>query len=252
MGIDLFGMQMTQRTPDELLDAFIADGNELIGHGPKKYVGTFDLVWSGAGSLIELGDDVTFSLTQLIFGSGGGTVRIGNGVVTRGKLEVNSGGEISIGSGTRFNRVSDVRGGEGAKMKIGENCLFSNIKVMTSDMHSILNVATGERTNPAAGIVIEDDVWLAEDAKIAKGGRVGAGSVVAAGSLVTRSIAPLSLAAGRPARIIRSGICWSRSLKSLPPLPAPQFSPAETPLENETIRYLIYRKRAVAALCGEA
>lgn len=233
---------MNQRTPNDLLDAFVADGNKLIGHRPKSYIGTFDLVWYGAGSLIELGENVTFSLTRLIFGYGGGTVRIGNDVVTRGKLEVNSGGEICIGSGTRFNRVSDIRGGEGAKVEIGEKCLFSNVKVMTSDMHSILNATTGERTNPAAGITIEDNVWLAEDVKIAKGVRVGSGSVVAAGSLVTHSIAPLSLAAGRPARVLRSGISWSRSLKNVPHLPAPQFTPAEIPLEKETIRHLIHRK----------
>lgn len=233
---------MAPRTPNELFDAFIADGNQLIGHRPAKYIGTFDIVWKGGGSVVEIGENVTFSLVKLAFPNGGGRITVESGATIKGRLEVSGGGSILVGEDSFLNRVCDFRGGEGAAVVIGKRCLFSNVKVMTSDMHSILDIASGKRTNPAAGIVIEDDVWLAEDVKIAKGVRIGSGSVIAAGSLVTRSIPPLSIAAGRPARVLRSGVSWTRSLKKMPPLPPPTFQPGDIPLEKEVMRLLVARK----------
>ncbi|NCF30131.1 MAG: acyltransferase [Gammaproteobacteria bacterium] len=53
-------------------------------------------------------------------------------------------------------------------------------------------------------IVLEDDVWLATGVMVMAGVRIGRGSVVAAGSIVTRDIPPGVLAAGNPARVVRS------------------------------------------------
>ena len=233
---------MPPRLPDELFDAFVADGNKLIGPRPAHYIGSFDMVWKGGGAIIELGEDVTLSSVKMAFPGGGGRIRLENTVTAKGRLEVSGGGSIRIGESSFLNRACDIRGGEGAAVDIGKNCLFSNVKVMTSDMHSIIDVKTGKRSNPAAGIVIEDQVWLSEDVKIAKGVRIGTGSVIAAGSLVTRSIAPFCLAAGRPAKVLRSGVHWSRSLRKMPALPAPKFQPGDIPLEKEAMRLLIERK----------
>lgn len=53
-------------------------------------------------------------------------------------------------------------------------------------------------------IVLEDDVWLATGVTVSAGVRIGRGTVVAAGSVVTRDLPPLVLAAGIPARVVRS------------------------------------------------
>jgi acetyltransferase-like isoleucine patch superfamily enzyme len=55
----------------------------------------------------------------------------------------------------------------------------------------------------AAGIVIEDDVWLGHGVIITDGVRIGHGSVIAAGSIVTKDIPPLVVAAGGPCVPIR-------------------------------------------------
>jgi acetyltransferase-like isoleucine patch superfamily enzyme len=52
-------------------------------------------------------------------------------------------------------------------------------------------------------VIIEDDVWLGERAVILKGVNIGRGSIVAAGSMVTKSIPPMSIVAGNPARIVK-------------------------------------------------
>ena len=55
----------------------------------------------------------------------------------------------------------------------------------------------------ATGIVIEDDVWLGAGAVITDGVRVGHHSMVAAGAVVTKDVAPYSIMAGVPAKLIK-------------------------------------------------
>jgi acetyltransferase-like isoleucine patch superfamily enzyme len=56
----------------------------------------------------------------------------------------------------------------------------------------------------ASPIVIEKGVWIAAGATIIGGVTIGENSVIAAGSVVTKDIPANSLAAGVPARVIRS------------------------------------------------
>ena len=51
--------------------------------------------------------------------------------------------------------------------------------------------------------IIEDDVWLGARSIVMSGVRIGKGSVVAAGSVVTKDVAPYSIIAGVPAKLIR-------------------------------------------------
>ncbi len=53
-------------------------------------------------------------------------------------------------------------------------------------------------------IILENDVWLATGVIVSAGVRIGKGTVVAAGSIVTRDLPPRSLAAGAPARVVRT------------------------------------------------
>ena len=53
-------------------------------------------------------------------------------------------------------------------------------------------------------IVIEDDVWLGTGVKVMDGVRIGRGAVVGAGAVVTKDIPPYAVAAGVPAKVIRT------------------------------------------------
>ena len=59
-----------------------------------------------------------------------------------------------------------------------------------------------------APIVIGDHVWIGTNAIVLKGVTIGDGAVIAAGAVVTRDVPAHSLAAGVPARVIRSDVHW--------------------------------------------
>ena len=52
-------------------------------------------------------------------------------------------------------------------------------------------------------IIINDKVWIGMNVIILKGVTVGEGAVIGAGSVVTRDIAPWSVVAGNPARVVK-------------------------------------------------
>jgi len=53
-------------------------------------------------------------------------------------------------------------------------------------------------------IILEDDVWLATGVKVMPNVTIGRGTIVAAGSVVTKDLPSFVLAAGIPARVIKS------------------------------------------------
>ncbi len=61
-----------------------------------------------------------------------------------------------------------------------------------------------ETDDQVGDIVLEENVWLATDVKVMAGVRIGRNTVVAAGSVVTRDLPPNVLAAGVPAKVIRT------------------------------------------------
>jgi DNA-binding HxlR family transcriptional regulator len=76
----------------------------------------------------------------------------------------------------------------------------------------LVDAATGRRLNPARDVVIGDRVWVGYRAFVGKGSEIGSGSVVGAQSVVTGKVAPQTLVAGQPARLLREGIEWSAAL----------------------------------------
>jgi virginiamycin A acetyltransferase len=51
--------------------------------------------------------------------------------------------------------------------------------------------------------VVGHDVWIGHGALILPGVRIGSGAIIGAGSVVARDVAPYSIVAGNPARLIR-------------------------------------------------
>jgi len=95
-----------------------------------------------------------------------------------------------------------VRIGCAQEIIIEDNCMIaSNAYITDSDWHDLYNRIAGGRTAP---VQIEKNAWIGDSAIICKGVTVGENSIVGAGSVVTGSIPPNTIAAGNPARVIKS------------------------------------------------
>jgi len=94
-------------------------------------------------------------------------------------------------------------------VEIGNQCLLgADVQIIDTDFHPINPLNRRFENRPefidSASIVIEDNVFLGAGVRVLKGVTIGRNSVIGAGSLVTHNVPPDVIAAGVPARIIRS------------------------------------------------
>lgn len=119
--------------------------------------------------------------------------------------------EILIGKGTTIEEAHLGVAEFGTKIIIGEDCMLSGgIRITTTDAHSIIDLASGERTNHAADVILNNHIWLGQRVLVNKGVVIGSNVVVASNSVVTKDIPVNSIASGIPARVIRNNVSWER------------------------------------------
>lgn len=95
---------------------------------------------------------------------------------------------------------------EGRGIIIGCNTLIgASCEIIDSDFHSVNLGQNGRRSEgKKSPIVIGNDVFIGSNVKILKGVTIGDNSVIGNGAIVTKSIPNNVIAAGIPAKIIRS------------------------------------------------
>jgi acetyltransferase-like isoleucine patch superfamily enzyme/glycosyltransferase involved in cell wall biosynthesis len=89
---------------------------------------------------------------------------------------------------------------------IGKDVMMGPRVSLFAENHNFdkLDVSMREQGCTKREIIVEDDCWLGSGSIILAGVKIGKGSVVAAGAVVTSNIPEYSIAAGNPARVIRS------------------------------------------------
>jgi len=90
------------------------------------------------------------------------------------------------------------------EISIGDNTLIGpGTKIVTAN-HSMDAEKRRDWAVSCIPVKIEEDVWIGAGAVILPGVTIGARSVIGAGSVVTRDVPSDTVAAGNPARILRS------------------------------------------------
>ncbi|OAT81649.1 hypothetical protein A6P54_12720 [Bacillus sp. MKU004] len=120
-------------------------------------------------------------------------------------LIVNDFAKISIGDNTYFAGDCKIYASE--EIRVGSDCAIAwGLTLIDTDFHSV-KIDNKERKN-SAPIKIGNHVWIGANCSILKGVTIGEHSVIAAGSIITSDIPPGSVAAGNPAKVIKSNISW--------------------------------------------
>lgn len=143
-----------------------------------------------AANGITLGDSVSIGARSAIRPSSYYGGPVGEGLRMGDRSSIATG--CFIGCSGLIEIGSDVMLGPGVQLH-AENHSFD----------SIVAAIKGQGVE-RLGIVIEDDCWIGAGSIVTAGVRIGSGSVIGAGSVVTRDIPSQSIAAGAPARVIRS------------------------------------------------
>ena len=146
-------------------------------------------------SLVIFGRNIHLGKYAQIICAGDNCVRFTCWPGKQGSAEIVIGDYCLIAPGVRISAAKSIR--------IGDNCMLAaNVIISDSDWHGIYNRVRPFRcTKP---VTIENNVWLGERVIINKGVTIGENSVIGAGAIVTKDIPANSVAAGNPARVIKT------------------------------------------------
>ena len=166
--------------------------NNTIQCSPSAKIVKCEIRIKGTNNKLIIGDNVYIRASKIEIDGNNCSVIIGNNTIIGHNCYLSS----------RENNTSLI---------INSNCMLSrNVKLMTSDGHDI--TVNNKRINFAKDIKIEKHCWLADNVTILKGVVVGSDSIVGINSTLTKSVPANSIAAGNPAKIIKSNVSWNDAL----------------------------------------
>ncbi|MCI8294467.1 MAG: acyltransferase [Lachnospiraceae bacterium] len=129
-----------------------------------------------------------------------GRLSIGDGWITRSRVSILvEGGQLSIGKDVFCNHDVSITCME--QVTIGDGCKIGDRVTIVDHDHDYRKDLESFVTAP---VWIGSRVWIGAGAVITRGVTIGDGSVIGAGSVVTQDVPPKCIAAGVPARIIKS------------------------------------------------
>ena len=156
---------------------------------------------------VRLGDDVIVDDLVVLDAKGTSNrgIVIGNGVfLGRGTILSCKDGDIVLGDHVNIGFHSEVF--SGSRVTVGSYGLFAAYTYLVGGGHAFdqAGVPIIEQERTSRGIALGENVWLGTGVKVLDGVRVGRDVVVGAGAVVTTDLPDGVIAAGVPARVVRS------------------------------------------------
>ena len=156
---------------------------------------------------VRLGDGVT--LDDLVVLDAKGTtnrgIEVGRGAfLGRGTILSCKDGDITLGDHANLGFHCEIF--SGSSVTVGAHALFAAQVYLVGGGHAFeaTGAAVIDQPRTSRGIVLGDNVWLGTGAKVLDGVRIGKDVVVGAGAVVNADLPDGAIAAGVPARVLRS------------------------------------------------
>ncbi|MBD5786373.1 acyltransferase [Cellulosimicrobium terreum] len=186
---------------------------EFTGDHPTGGQTRVSVLFTGENNTLVVDATARFKRLSIRFDCSDGTIRLGGGTGRAIEVSIRVGQDSTVTLGERVTTTSIllVSAVEGATVTVGDDVMFASANQLRSDDgHPIFDVRTGLRVNPARDITVGDHVWMGREAVALGGASIGSGSVIGLRSLVTGRIPNNVVAAGIPARVLRTDVAWER------------------------------------------
>jgi acetyltransferase-like isoleucine patch superfamily enzyme len=156
---------------------------------------------------IRIGNDVVIDDLVLLDAKGETNrgIEIGNGVfLGRGTILSCKNGDIVLGDHVNIGFHSEVF--SGSSVKVGPYGLFAAYTYLVGGGHDFEQAAVPviEQQRSSKGIALGENVWLGTGAKVLDGVTIGKDVVVGANAVVSGDLPDGVVAAGIPAKVLRS------------------------------------------------
>lgn len=146
------------------------------------------------------------SVQDNVFIQGNGTFTVGEKcIIKRDAYIICSKGEFRMGNNSGIGKRCEISV-NGGSITIGNHVRIASNVFITNANHDFSETGKPimEQGVVTRDVVIEDDVWIGHGAIILPGVRIGKGAIIAAGAVVTKTVEPLAIVGGNPARFIKS------------------------------------------------
>jgi acetyltransferase-like isoleucine patch superfamily enzyme len=141
------------------------------------------------------GDNIHLGKCAQIICASDNKVRITTWPDKHKSSEIIIGDHCLISPGVRISAAQSIR--------LGDNVMLAaNVTISDSDWHGTYNRV--RPFNCHKPVILENNVWLGERAIINKGVTIGENSIIGAGAVVTHDIPANCIAAGNPARVVKT------------------------------------------------
>jgi acetyltransferase-like isoleucine patch superfamily enzyme len=156
---------------------------------------------------IRIGDDVVIDDNCCLDAKGNDNhgMTIGSGVfIGRNTILSCKNGDIEIDDRANIGFNCEIF--SGGHVRLGKNTLVAAYTYLVGGdhLHDRTDLPVLDQGRVAQGIEVDDNVWLGAHVVIADGARVGRDTIIGAGAVVRGEIPPFCVAAGVPAKVIRS------------------------------------------------
>jgi acetyltransferase-like isoleucine patch superfamily enzyme len=156
---------------------------------------------------IRLGDDVVVDDYVLLDAKGETNhgIDVGSGAfIGRGSILSCKDGDIVLGDHANLGFHTEIF--SGSSVRVGRHGLFAAYAYLVGGGHEFdrVDVPVIEQARASKGIVLGDNVWLGTGAKVLDGVTLGSNVVVGANAVVAENLPDGVVAAGIPARVLRS------------------------------------------------
>ena len=156
---------------------------------------------------IRLADGVTLDDLVVLDAKGASNrgIDVGRGVfLGRGTILSCKDGDIALGDHANLGFHCEIF--SGSSVSVGAHALFAAQVYLVGGGHDFeaSDGAVIDQPRTSRGIVLGENVWLGTGAKILDGVKIGKDAVVGAGAVVNTDLPEGAIAAGVPARVLRS------------------------------------------------